>query len=186
MGKLEAGSAKKNYSLNLKIMMNEGPEIFNSETPENLEKYNPNSIGELLSMGKDLLTSPDKVYRSVKDKAAIDDIENSGVVRNKQSAGLVEKSRWGERVFWSRGGDGKYHIVQKGGYVIEAPFSIATERVVRKEDVSAIYTKTESEEVVNILDNRQKEEQIMEKLRLQTEERDQEKIREIRKKLNLE
>ncbi len=99
------------------------------------EKINPNSIGELLSIGKDLPTSPDKVYRSVGTKNAIDDIEESGVVRNKQSAGLVEKSRWGERVFWSKGSVGKYHSVSQNGYVIEAPLSVAEERIVTKEDI---------------------------------------------------
>ena len=114
------------------------------------EKINPNSIGELLSIGEDLPTSPDKVYRSVSTKEAIDDIENSGVVRNKQSAGLVEQSRWGERVFWSRGDEGKYHTVPQNAYVIEAPLSIAEERVVRKEDITAIYTKNENDEVIDI------------------------------------
>ena len=135
-------------------------EKFSQNTPKSeklhseegaVEKSNPNSIGELLSIGKDLPTQPDKVYRSVKTREAIDDIENSGVVRNKQSAGLVEKSRWDDRVFWSKGAEGKYHAVQKDGYVIEAPLSVAQERVVRKEDVTAIYTKNEHDEVVDLL-----------------------------------
>lgn len=115
------------------------------------EKHNPNSIGEIISIGKDLPTTPDKVYRSVSTKDAIDDIEKSGIVRNKQSAGLVEKSRWGERVFWSRGAEGKYHNVSQNGYVIEAPLSVAQERIVTKEDITAIYTKNEDGEVINIL-----------------------------------
>ena len=115
------------------------------------KNYNPNSIGELLSIGSDLPTSPNKVYRSVSSKEAIEDIEISGVVRNKQSAGLVEKSRWGERVFWSKGAEGKYHAVSQNGYVIEAPLAVATERIVTKEDITAIYTKNEKGEVVDLL-----------------------------------
>ena len=48
-----------------------------SETsPENpAEAPNPNSIGEVLSIGNDLPTSPNKVYRSFHTKEATDDIE---------------------------------------------------------------------------------------------------------------
>ncbi len=138
----------------------EGENYFIPTEPEeemDVEKINPNSIGELLSVGKDLLTSPDKVYRSVADKAAIDDIKSSGIVRNKQSAGLVEKSRWGEKVFWSKGEEGKYHIVAKDGYVIEAPLSVASERIVTKDDITAIYTKNETDGVIDILQLKDKE-----------------------------
>lgn len=122
----------------------------NASEENKAEKYNPNSIGELVSIGKDLPTQSDKVYRSVTSIEAIYDIENSGVVRNKQSAGLGI-SRWGDRVFWSKGAEGKYHNVQKDGYVIEAPLSVAQERIVTKEDVTAIYTKNERDEVINLL-----------------------------------
>lgn len=148
---------------------------------------NPNSIGELISLGKDLLTGPDKVYRSVATREAIDDIENSGVVRNKQSAGLVEKSRWGERVFWSRGGDGKYHPVPANGYVIEAPFSVAQERVVKKEDVSAIYTKNENDEVLDILKQTIQNEVVSEQLEAEKRKReDLDRLAQIRKDLGIE
>jgi len=119
-----------------------------------VEKPNPNSIGELLGVGRDLPTAPDKVYRSVGTREAIDDIENSGIVRNKQSAGLVERSRWGERVFWSKGDEGKYHPISQNTYVIEAPLSVAQERIVTKEDITAIYTKNEVGVVVNILEEK--------------------------------
>ena len=36
-----------------------------TEIEKQIEKPNPNSIGEVLSIGRDLPTSPDKVYRSV-------------------------------------------------------------------------------------------------------------------------
>jgi len=154
---------------------------------ENLiEKQNPNSIGELLSIGKDLPTSPDKVYRSVGTKEAVDDIENSGVVRNKQSAGLVEKSRWGERVFWSKGAEGKYHPVSENGYVIEAPLSVAEERAVTNEDVTAIYTKKENGEVFDILEQKRNKEEteIKEKVEKRKTE-DTNRLAEVRKNLGI-
>ncbi len=113
---------------------------------------NPNKIGEVMSISRDVETFPNRVYRSVSDKAAIDDLVASGVVRNKQSAGLGE-SRWGENVYWSRGGEGKYHIVQQGGYVIEAPYNIASERQVTIDDLTAIYHKDERAEVKDVLED---------------------------------
>lgn len=115
---------------------------------------NPNSIGELLSIGRDLPTRPDSVYRSVRDAAAIDDLFANGVVRNAFSAGAKENSRWGDKIFWSRGAEGKFHVVQRGGYVIEAPYDIASKRVVTREDVTAIYSKQEDNRVVDVLPER--------------------------------
>ena len=113
------------------------------------EPKNPNNIGEVLSVGKDLPASPDKVYRSVKDVAAINDIKESGVVRSKQSAGL--ENRYGDKVYWSQGANGKYHAIYQGVYVIEAPLSVAKEGIVKKEDITAIYTRNENNEIVDIL-----------------------------------
>ncbi|MCX6788918.1 MAG: hypothetical protein NTZ36_03525 [Candidatus Jorgensenbacteria bacterium] len=131
----------------------ENPE--HAQREENIEtkeaQQNPNRIGELLSVGTDLATSPDKVYRSVGDIGAINDLKESGIVRNAKSAGVKENSRWGDAVFWSRGRDGGYHIVSQGGFVIEAPFSVASERAVTSEDITAIYTKNEKGEVSNTL-----------------------------------
>lgn len=119
---------------------------------ESSEKINPNNIGELMSLSRDIETFSNRVYRSVSDKAAIDDLVSSGVVRNKQSAGLVEKSRWGENVYWSKGGEGKYHIVQTGGYVMEAPYNIASERQITIDDLTALYHKTEAGEIKDVLE----------------------------------
>ncbi len=158
---------------------NEKEDVENS-----LEKpKNPNSISEILSIGKDLPTSPDKVYRSVQGREAIDDLERSGVVRNRQSAGLVEKNRWGDRVFWSKGEEGKYHMVSAGSYVIEAPLVVAQERVVKRDDISAIYKKNEEGKVVDILEEEAAQEQQGKEERAK---KDQEKIEEIRKSLGLE
>lgn len=115
---------------------------------------NPNSIGELLSIGKDLPTRPDSVYRSVRGEAAIEDLFAHGAVRNAFSAGAKENSRWGDKIFWSRGGEGKFHVVQKDGYVIEAPYEVASRRAVTREDVTAIYSKQEGDRVVDVLPER--------------------------------
>lgn len=110
-----------------------------SEITETNAAENPNSIGDLpFSLGV-LPTAPENVYRSVRGEAAIHDLEQHGEVRNAQSAGVKKQSRWGNRVFWSRGVEGYNHLVSEGGYVIEAPYVIAAERAVKKEDVTAIY-----------------------------------------------
>ena len=121
------------------------------ENVESGEKINPNNIGELFSISKDVETFANRVYRSVSDKAAIDDLIKSGVVRNKQSAGIVESSRWGENVYWSRGEEGKHHNVQTEGYLIEAPYSIAKERQITIDDLTALYHKNNDGEIRDIL-----------------------------------
>ena len=125
----------------------------NQEDFEGTEIYNPNNIGELLSLSKDIETFSHKVYRSVRDRAAIEDLIASGVVRNKQSAGVGGKSRWGDKVFWSRGEEDKYHNLQQDGYVIEAPYSIANQRQVTIDDISAVYHRGEDGEIIEILDD---------------------------------
>jgi hypothetical protein len=122
------------------------------EDHEDRENINPNNIGELLSVSKDVETFPNRVYRSVKDRAAIDDLISSGVVRNKQSAGLVENNRWGENVYWSRGKEGGHHIVQVDGYLIEAPYNITSERQITIDDLTALYHKSEDGEIKDILE----------------------------------
>ncbi len=146
----------------------------------NMEKpKNNNNIGNIgISISKDIPTSPDKVYRGVNGQPAVDDIFNSEEVRNKQSAGLGD-SRWGERVFWSKGEEGKYHPVTQDRFIIEAPHDVAKERAVTPEDLTAIYTKNEQGEVVDVL---QKEK---EKRFTQQKAIDQEKISEVRKSLGM-
>lgn len=152
-----------------------------------IEKLNPNNIGsDFISFGKGVETSPDKVYRIVHTEEAIDDIEKSGVVRNRQSAGLVEKNRWGEQVFWSKGVENKRHPVSQGSFLIEAPLSVAEERIVTKEDISAIYTNNEEGEIFNILKQKQEElakqeQEMMTKI----EAEDAQKLAEIRSRLNI-
>ena len=118
---------------------------------ENIEKKNPNNIGELMGFtAGDVETFPNRVYRSVRDRAAVDDLISSGMVRSKQAAGI--NSKYGDAVYWSRGSDERYHNVQTGGYLIEAPYQIAAERTVTIDDLTALYHKTEDNELRDVLD----------------------------------
>lgn len=92
-----------------------------------------------------------RVYRVVRSPDAIRDLFACGYVRNKNSAGFgTEKtwSRFGERVFWTKGTNKHYASVQ--GFLIEADASSAETGVVRLENVFAIYTIYEGS-IVNIL-----------------------------------
>lgn len=120
------------------------------ESTQEILPKNPNNIGELFSFTKDIETTSDNVYRSVLGTAAITDLFESGIIRNRQAAGKVENNRWGTTVYWSRGAEGKYTNVQPGGYVIVAPYDIASQREVRKEDVTAIYGRNEAGEIEDI------------------------------------
>lgn len=161
-------------------------EKISGETEQSeVETYNPNSIGEVVSLGRGLETSPDKVYRSVKDRRAIDDIRESGVVRNRESAGLG-RSRWGDRVFWSRGAEGKFHMISPSTFVIEAPLAVAEKRVVERGDITGVYTMNEKGEIVDIF--AQETEQEEEKKRRETnvrKEADEERLRQLERELGL-
>ncbi|HUQ30239.1 MAG TPA: hypothetical protein VM103_01840 [Candidatus Paceibacterota bacterium] len=113
---------------------------------------NLNSIGEVIALGSDLETTPDLVYRVVHGDEAIADFLTIGHVRNAQSAGAVPKSRWGERVFWSRGKAGRSFGFPQDSFVIVAPYSIANQKFVEKEDVVAIYGKDSAGKVINVLE----------------------------------
>lgn len=113
---------------------------------------NPNSIAELISLGRGFETSEDFVYRKVNTPEAINDLYSSGVVRNKHTAAGEVSTRWGDRVFWSRGKAGKKHPIQAGDFVIVAEFDVANEREVTLDDVRAIYTQVENGGVMTIID----------------------------------
>lgn len=121
------------------------------ENREKRETLNPNNIGEMIGFKSgEVETFPNRVYRSLISKAAIDDIATSGLVRSKLSAGLDPK--YGDNVYWGRGEDEKYHNVQVGGYLLEAPYSVANDREVTIDDLTAIYHKTEDGELRDILE----------------------------------
>ncbi len=119
-----------------------------------------NSIGEGGPViGSDVPTHPDKVYRSVNGLGAIEDIYDSGVVRSSVSAKENKEiegntnSKGKKVIYWTKGAEGKSHMVPKDTYLIEAPYDIAKERLVKKEDITAIYSKLEDNSVNNLLEN---------------------------------
>ncbi len=118
-----------------------------------------NSISEAGPIiGNDINTSPDKVYRQVQGMSAIEDLYDVGMVRSSTSATETKEientnSKGKKTVYWTRGVEGKGHIVPRDGYVIEAPYDIAKEGLVKKESITAIYTKLENNEVINVLEN---------------------------------
>lgn len=120
------------------------------ESPHEKPK-NSNSIGELMGFKEGLPTSEDFVYRYVSGNNAIQDLLACGFVRNKANAQGEQSKRWGDNVYWSRGKDGLCHNVSEDSYVIVAPYDIASEETVRLEDVSAIYTKDTSGQIIDIL-----------------------------------
>ena len=96
------------------------------------------------------------VYRQVHE-AAVEDLANSGVVRNPYTAGVKEQSRWKDRVFWNGGEDGK--STQLGNrMVIEADKQAASEGWVTADKVSAVYARDSDGQVKNILPNTPKPE----------------------------
>lgn len=118
---------------------------------EGAPKSNPNRIGEVISLSKDLPTSSDKVYRHVRGDDAITDLFTHGAVRNGANAAGTSSKRWGDAVFWSKGEEGKFHNVPDGAHIIEAPHEVAVERTVTKDDVTAIYGRNADGEVENKL-----------------------------------
>lgn len=62
-------------------------------------------------------SNPEFIQRGVGTKEAIDDLLSTGVVRNRQSAGLASKNRWGEKVYWGEKGSAlasnEYNIIAK-------------------------------------------------------------------------
>jgi len=148
---------------------------------------NPNRVFEWGQMppNSDVLTSPDKVYRQVKEEA-ITDLNESGVVRNAGSAGIKPMRKYGDRVYWTRGSEGQYHNVQPGHAVYEAPFSIASQRIVRQEDLSSIYIKGNNEKIENLIASKSSSE--VENTQAQSPESaaiEQSQLSEVRERLGL-
>ncbi|MBP6869082.1 MAG: hypothetical protein KBC16_03160 [Candidatus Pacebacteria bacterium] len=121
---------------------------------EHFPRRNPNNIGpfgDVLKSDKGVPTTPDKVYRSVVGEEPIADLYTSGVVRNRASAQGYASPR-GEKIYWTRGEEGKSHSVSDNAHLIEAPHSIAVERAVKAHEVTAIYGKDTDGSVVNRLE----------------------------------
>ena len=112
---------------------------------------NPNTYGQFAIPFKngDIPTEPGKLYRQV-GLEAVEDLAQSGIVRNGATAAGEEHKRWGHRVFWSQGQEG-VHTSTSGRAIIVAPESAAAEGWVTSDKVEAIYTKTPAGKLINLL-----------------------------------
>lgn len=155
------------------------------EHQENLEAIkNPNSVFEWGMMPKntDVPTTSENVYRQVKTEA-VDDLVASGIVRNAGSAGGRVR-KYGDRVYWTRGKDGEFHNVQPDHVVLEAPFAIASSRIVAVEDLLGIHARNESGEIENKI-SAITQVQKKQAENLQTIEVESEKLTDVRSRLGL-
>lgn len=120
---------------------------------EGAPSKNPNKIADPSIFPQQLPVGvhmkSENVYRSVQERA-VDDLVETGVVRNAASAGYGGKH--GDRVWWSKGVDGKHHTIQEGHVLYEAPHAIASERAIEHSDLLGVYKKDESGQVVNELE----------------------------------
>lgn len=160
----------------------------------NLEN-NIGSFSETLNMASidKFPMSSENVYRSVHGDAAIDDMFESGIVRNAKSQGLGGGRGRENQVYWTRGEDNKEMGVGLNRRVIEAPTQVAEERIVTKEDVTAIYELGENNKVKNSLPERRsnielKQKEVTEAKELSKQsqaEQDSKQIEEIRSQLGI-
>ncbi len=119
---------------------------------QDVNKENPNRIFEMVVKGVkegSVATSSDKVYRALREDVAIKDLEDSGVVRSRKAAGVAFNPKYGKTVYWTKGKEGNYMFVDH--YILEAPLAVAEARMVKKDDLTAIYAKDESGEIKDIL-----------------------------------
>ncbi|MFZ2907823.1 MAG: hypothetical protein WA014_01615 [Minisyncoccia bacterium] len=154
--------------------------------PENREPVsNPNAVFEwgVMIKNTDVPTTSENVYRQIK-AGAVDDLMTSGVVRNAGSAGVGRVRKYGDRVYWTRGKDGEFHNVQPDHVVLEAPFSIASSRIVTVNDLVGIHARNESGEIENKISAIS---QVQEKQteNLQPAGEDSTRLSEVRNKLGL-
>lgn len=110
---------------------------------------NPNSAGSGFFVGHDVTTRTGNVYRQVGTEA-IDDLGQSGIVRNGATAQGQPHRRWGHKVFWHQGKDGK-ELGVGGRTIIEADGEAAAKGWVTADQVKGIYAKDTDGRVKNIL-----------------------------------
>lgn len=115
------------------------------------EQYidNPNTAGPGLFVAGELPMSSGNVYRQV-GLEAVQDLAESGIVRNGSTAQGEPHKRWGHRVFWNNGVDGK-QISTGGRFIIESTKEAVADGWVTADKVVGIHTRTQSGEVINIL-----------------------------------
>lgn len=111
----------------------------------------PNTYGDFaipFTTGE-IPTEPGMLYRQV-GLEAVEDLAQSGIVRNGATAKGEEHPRWGHRVFWSQGKEG-VHTSTGGRAVMVAPESAAADGWVTAGHVQSIYTKTPDGKVIDIM-----------------------------------
>lgn len=126
------------------------PEVRGTESREGT--HNPNRIFDWGPMpsNTDVPTTSENVYRQVK-MAGVNDLFESGVVRNAASAGVGNPRKYGDGVYWTRGKDGEFHNVQPNHAVFEAPYEVANTRTVTADDLVGIHTRNETGGIENVL-----------------------------------
>lgn len=123
------------------------PKGLNTETGllKDTYKLNPFAKTEISFTNGKLTNSlptsnPTFIQRGVGTQEAIDDLLNTGIVRNRQSAGLPSKNRWGEKVYWGEEGSplasNKFNIIAKNSKGL-------ANRPVSAKDIKDILVKNE-------------------------------------------
>lgn len=110
---------------------------------------NPNTVGGGLFVGGEVPMSSEHAYRQV-GGSAIEDLAASGIVRNGATAQGEKHPRWGDRVFWNAGEEGK-KVTTGGRFIIEAPLEAVNSGWVTADKVTGVYAKTPDGTVKNIL-----------------------------------
>lgn len=111
---------------------------------------NPNSVGAgFFVAGGEVPMSDNSVYRQVGTEA-VEDLANSGVVRNGATAQGESHPRWGDRVFW-HSGDSSKMMTAGGRAVIEADKAAADAGWVTAKDVKGVYARDSDGTVKNLI-----------------------------------
>lgn len=110
---------------------------------------NPNTAGPGLFIAGEVSMNSDNVYRQVGFEA-VQDLAQAGIVRNGSTAQGKPHKRWGHRVFWNEGADGK-KISTGGRFIIESTKEAVADGWVTADKVVGIHTRTQSGEIIDIL-----------------------------------
>lgn len=112
---------------------------------------NPNRVGPLAVPFRsgEIPTQPDMIYRQVGIEA-VQDLAQSGIVRNGATARGESHPRWEHGVFWSEGSEGAF-LNTAGRAVLVAPKSATEKGWVTAQHLSSIYAKSASGELVDLL-----------------------------------
>ncbi len=128
--------------------------------PETTNDINHISKMRPLRKDQDIPEYSDRVYRELTMPGAhenLEDIEQSGLVRSRLTA-LGDKAQIGvnhtadNKVWWTRGTEGRSYSIPKEGYVLEAHHEKAQQGILKKDNLIAIHKKDNAGKVSNILE----------------------------------